>query len=1183
MGYPKKGKDTRAFARCKRLPRWVPRIGSLVLAFTFPLAGWGAPAVPTPDVVPSFQHIGVTNGLAQSTVTALAQGPLGYMWFATEGGVQRYDGYSYVSYRHDPTDPHSLSGGTINALAFSDDATLWVGSSNGLDRLPAGSHMFMHYRHQAGQAASLSDNNVLALLVDRSGRLWVGTGAGLDRRLPGGGFHHYTIPGDVDDAHQVTALFQDRAGRVWVGTVKGLFYYDADTDSVQPFAISQESAGQSILRSGWIDAIYQSVDGRLWVGTRAGLVVIAENGKRTRFFTHNDGEAGSLPVKWVTGIVEDTMGRIWVATYGGGLSRYDGPARGFAVFGHDVLDPTSLSSDYLLNIMRDRSGLVWLGTDGAGVNVYNPRTRAFGRYRHQPGNPQSLANNFVWAVYEDPQRNLWVASDGGLTRLDATRTKYRQYRIPPEVGFNGSSPSVKVLYADREHRLWLGTGHGIYRYLPATDAFRYYALERPGENWLGDSVNVIFDDSARRLWIGTNNGLVQFDPESGRVLRRYVSNDARAGSLPTPAVWSLCQAGDNSLWVGTTRGLFRFDPAQGRFTPPRDSSGKPDVLAASDILDCRTASDGSLWVGTTSGLVHFVPGIGTLHRFTVADGLSSAMIYSVLPGPKGDIWVGTSRGLARIDTATNTVRNYDVETGLYNKEFNEGAAYAGADDTLYFGSINGLAVVHVNELGVIPPPAPVVITGVDVMGQAVPLTRDIGGRRSLRLDYDQSSLSVQVAVLDFALPARNRFKYRLDGFDTAWHELAEGHTITYTNLDPGRYTLRVLGSGGDGVWSREEAHFAIRIMPPPWLSWWAYLIYIVFAVCAVTATFYLFARRVRQKRDFSHEQRRRSLAESQQALIEAVSPLRSESDIARVFIERLPPLLAHDRALFFMDEAGGLRLDSVSGTGSDERERLALWPLERPECLARLRQTRRVIVLTRADVGSLERRLEFERRCHYLALPLVMTNGLMHVLVIGRMHRVFNPAEQATASILCNQLSVMFEKAHLIHQLEDMATTDGLTGAYTRRAFLERAEAEFSRCARYGHALAVFMIDIDHFKNVNDTCGHVIGDKVLYATMQTCQRILRAPDLVGRYGGEEFIACLPETNVEQAREVAERVRAAVESQQLGSAEQTFRVTISIGVVVGDERPRTLMDLIETADEALYAAKHRGRNCVVIGD
>lgn len=1158
-------------------------LGGLAVAALFPLALRAEAPVPTPDVVPSFQHIGVANGLAQSTVTAMAQGPMGYMWFATEAGLQRYDGYGYVSYRHDPTDPHSLSGGTINALAFTSDSTLWAGGTNGLDRLSPGTHLFDHYRHRAGDKTSLSDNNVLALLVDRSDRLWVGTAAGLNRRLPDGAFKHYAAGSGATGANKITALFQDRNGRVWIGTAAGLFYFDPHGDRVRPYSSARGSARSKALDDGWIDAIYQSVDGRLWIGTRNGLVVIAANGGQVRVFRHHHGNAHSLPVNWVSGIVEDETGRIWIATYGGGLSRYDGPGHGFVSFGHNVLDPTSLSSNYLLDIMRDSSGLVWIGTDGSGINFYNPRSRAFGRYRHEPGNPQSLANNFVWAVYEDAHRNLWVASDGGLTRINPARTRYRQYQMPVEPGFGGNSPSVKVLYADHEHRLWLGTGHGIYRYLPASDSFRYYSLTAPGKNWLGNSVNVIFEDSERRLWIGTNNGLVQFDPERGRVVHRYVPNDSRPGSLPTPAIWSLCQAGDNSLWVGTTRGLLAFDPGRGRFAPPVDSEGNTDLVGASDILDCRTAKNGSLWVGTTSGLVHFIPGVGSVQRFTVGDGLSSAMIYSVLPGPKGNIWVGTSRGLARVNPGTNSVRNYDVENGLYNKEFNEGAAYSGSGDTLYFGSTDGLAVVHVDDLSAMPSPAPVVITGLSVKGKPVALRTPDGIRHSLNLDYDRNSFSAQVAVLDYALPSRNRFKYRLDGFDTSWHELGEGHTITYTNLDPGDYTLRVLGAGGDGVWSRHEARFAIRIASPPWLSWWAYLTYAGLALIAFVVILYLFARRVRQRRDFSHEQRRRTLAEAQQALIEAVSPLRTEAEIAKTFVERLPSLLAHDRAIFFMDESGGLRLDAASGLGRDERERVALWPLEHPGALARLRETRKVCELSNTEVGTLERRIKSDRRCNYLALPLIMSNNLMHVLVIGRRHRVFDLTEQATASILCNQLSVMFEKARLIQQLESMVTTDGLTGVFTRRALVERAEVEFSRCMRYGHALSIFMIDIDHFKDVNDTYGHAVGDEVLYVTTQACRRTLRAPDLIGRYGGEEFIACLPETDTEQAREVAERVRWAVERQRLKSGEHRFQVTVSIGVSVSDERPRTLTDLINAADQAMYSAKRSGRNRVVISD
>ncbi len=1166
-----------------RLWHWANAVFAAAVIVVAPsLTVMANPPVPTPDVVPVFQHIGVSNGLAQSTVTAIAQGPVGYMWFATEAGLQRYDGYGYVAFRHNPTDPHSLSGGTVSSLAFSANDTLWIGSTNGLDRLLPGQHSFTHYRHHTNVATSLSSNSVETVLVDRSDRLWVGTAAGLDRLQSHARFRHYHLPGKDKALQKVTALFQDRNGRIWVGTVNGLFYYAPRVDQLRRYHVPEDSQAYAALTHSRTEAIYESTDNRLWVGTRTGLAVLGDVDGKVRFFSHHRGDRSSLPTSWVSGIVEDGTGRIWVATYGGGLSRFDGYKRGFRTFRHSLTDPASLSSNYLFNIMRDSSGLVWVGTDGAGINYYNPRSRAFGRFRHEPGNPQSLANNFVWAVYESPEHELWVASDGGLTQIDSTRTHFKQIKLPSAPVFNGEIPSVKVLYADHQQRLWMGTGHGVYRYLPASHGFRYYSLgERSRTDWLGASVNMIFEDSRNRLWIGTNNGLVQLNPHSGKVLYRYSPDKRYPGSLRSPGVWALCQAGDNSLWIGTTRGLLSFDPEHGSFSKPLDENGHLDVLASSDILDCRMAADGSLWVGTTTGLAHFVPNVGTLRRYTEANGLTSAMIYSVLPGPRGDIWVGTSRGLARIDPSKHTVRNYDVENGLYNEEFNEGAAYAGSNDTLYFGSINGLAVIHLNALGAMSPSAPVVITGLRVMGDSVPLNTPKGTLHSISVPYDRDSFSVRVAVLDFALPDRNRFKYRLDGFDHKWHQLHEGHTITYTNLDPGHYTLRVIGAGGDGVWSQQEARFGISILPPPWETWWAYLLYVFAAVSAAITVLYLFARRIRQKRDLAYEQRRRAMAEAQQALIEAVSPLQGESDISRVFLERLPALLVHERAVFFVDEASGLRLVADSGLGQGERERVALWPLEHASCLGRLRQRRTPCVLTATELGSLERRIGV-RRCHYLALPLLMANGLMHVLIIGRQKRAFDSAECATASILCNQLGVMFEKAHLIHQLEDMATTDSLTGVYTRRAFTEYAEVEFSRCVRYGHPLSVLMLDIDHFKRINDTCGHTIGDEVLRAISQTCCQTLREPDLMGRYGGEEFIVCLPETDPEQAGEVAERMRQAVKSHPFRGGQREFSVTVSIGMATSDGRLRNLQELIKAADEALYTAKRKGRDCVVAG-
>ncbi len=169
--------------------------------------------------------------------------------------------------------------------------------------------------------------------------------------------------------------------------------------------------------------------------------------------------------------------------------------------------------------------------------------------------------------------------------------------------------------------------------------------------------------------------------------------------------------------------------------------------------------------------------------------------------------------------------------------------------------------------------------------------------------------------------------------------------------------------------------------------------------------------------------------------------------------------------------------------------------------------------------------------------------------------------------------------------LEHLARTDTLTGVNNRRHLFELAEHEFEVARRYGHPLSVIMFDLDHFKNINDTFGHALGDRVLERVIQVVCSQLRDVDLIGRYGGEEFVIVLPVTGAQQAYLVAERIRSGVETLRIETDHSPAFVTLSIGIAEMLHEPQegAVENVIRRADEAMYAAKQAGRNRTVIFD
>jgi diguanylate cyclase (GGDEF)-like protein len=1131
-----------------------------------------------PGSTPHFHHLNMDDGLAASSVHALAQDPAGFIWIGTDNGLQRYDGYRFVNYLHDPRDAGSIGENIVTSLAFAPDGSLWVGTQDaGLDRLAAGATDFTHFQHDPESADSLGSDAVFALLQDRRGRLWIGTNDGLDRLdAVHGAFRHYSTHSTLPNGERILSLFEDVDGRLWVGSDHGVLWYDEKQDALVRYAPAGPTAAVSVLTGSAIDAFSRSRDGRLWVGTGHGLAVFGEDGVLQAFYTAHPGDPVALQSDHVRGLLQDESGEVWVATLHGGLSRLDPGSGRFSTYQHDPTDSGSLSDDDTSRLFRDRTGLLWLATYNGGINIYNPRTRAFGYYRTRPGRSDGLAANLTWAVYKDRNGDLWVGTLKGLTRLDPTRTRYRQYDLKDRPATAQDDKVVNALLADHTGNLWVGTDYGLSRYVPARDGFEFHRLIPEHGNPYQTSVTILFEDRERRFWVGTQQGLAQFDPADGRVLQRFLPDPAKPGSLPNALVTALCETRDGALWVGTAAGLGRLNDGQGNFIVYSEGEDPHHTLSSNSILSCLATPDGLLWLGTDNGLDSLDPKTGAVRRYGADEGIPDNNVYSILPDAQGNLWLATGKGLTRFTPASGAVRNYTDADGLQKGSYNSSAAFAAADGELLFGGENGLNSFYPASLPADTHAPDVAVTSFTALGKPQPLPAPGGG---VQIHYRQNILAFEFAAFDYSQPSANRFRYTLEGFDEDWHTTTGERSVTYTNLDPGDYVLRVRGSRDGSNWSEQEATLPLRVLPPPWRSWWAWVLYAIGGVLAFLLSSSFYARTIRRRQAYVDERNRRRWAEALHQLIQSVTALEDENAIAACLLDTMYNFIAYDRALFYIEREQGLTL--VGSRGGDAVEHLyhERWPASRPEIVQSLRRNPAPRLLTPEEAATLEPPARSPR--HYLAVPLPSGNNAFRLLLVGRAAKTIEVQGVDIAAAMAKQVSVALDKARLIKDLENLATTDGLTRLYNRRTFLQRAESEFERSRRYVRPLSVLMLDVDHFKTVNDTRGHEAGDRVLRVLADTCKKTLRQQDVTGRYGGEEFVAFLPETPAELARDVAERLRISVESLAVASPQGEIRVTVSIGVATAVQATESVAALINAADLALYEAKQKGRNRVVV--
>lgn len=1132
------------------------------------------PAVPATGSL-RFNQLTIEDGLAQNTVWEVVQDERGYIWLTTEEGLHRFDGYDFRVYRADPNDPHAISESFTTRLMLGREGELWVGTQGGgLNRMEPETGRF---ERVAGGEDGLSSDNIWSLTQDDNGDIWVGTDKGLDRLDPGTGRVERFTPENSGLTHaRIWGLHQDSAGIVWIGTHKGLSFFDPETESFSAFETDNETAEPYVSEVS-VNDFWEDADGTLWVGAEGALLKL--NGEREVVETYEGprGDDPELEHGSVWNVVRDRRGELWVGTFGGGLHRLDSETGEFVAYRHSAADPTSLGSDHLHGIFEDRTGVLWIGTLAGGVSLFDPTTRVFTNFKHRPGDSNSLLASGAWGLELAEDGTLWVANDGGLSGIDRATGEYRNFKpeLKEDARFVGTY-AISV-HEDEAGRLWVGTDYALNELDRETGEFDYTRFEVEGDEDVElylNSIQDMIDAPEDELWVATAAGVVRFDPETGDFERYHTGTEA--GGLPGDLVAALTRSEDGTLWVGTDNGLGRYDPEADRF----ESAVDPEDLAHTFVQTIAEGPSGDLWLGTSAGLNRYDRDTGEISHFDREDGLPNTTIYGILPDGEERLWMSTNRGISRLDVESLEFKNYDVDDGLQSNEFNGGSFHRASDGEMFFGGINGVTAFYPSQVRDNPIPPEVDITRFEVMSE--PIDRSSWEDESLVLEHWQDILSFEFAAFDFSAPEKNRFRYRLEGFDADWRSNGTRRHATYTNLDPGKYRFMVRGANNDGVWSSDTASIRFRVLPPFWKTWWAYTGYGLFGVALLGLLVAGQRRRLGRKHQLEAERERGEWADTLRQLTAALSSSLEAQEVADQLFDHLARMMHYDRAVLFFEEDRTFHLISSRGVEEKDEETLERLPATDPDLLRQMRETTGVDVIPCESIhnGGLTLRGD---HCEYLAVPLLSRSNEFGLLFVGRKEGPFQPDQRDIVSAFTNHAVAALDNARLFSEVQNLATTDSLTRMNNRRYFLELADVEFNRIHRYQRKASLMLIDADHFKHINDTWGHEVGDRALKAIAYVCRTNLRQIDISGRYGGEEFIVMLPETSLRVAREVAERLRQSIEQLEMTVEGERIPLKASVGLApVGPHTP-DLATLIRMADSALYKAKREGRNRVCVAE
>jgi signal transduction histidine kinase/ligand-binding sensor domain-containing protein len=774
-----------------------------------------------------YERLHAAQGLFGNEVHCILQDTRGYMWFGTEKGLNRYDGYTFTVYKHDPDNPWSIVDDRVQSLWEDKQGTLWVGTWNGLERFDRGTGTFQHFRPKAEAPPGDWSNVIYDLFEDSRGILWV-SGSGLksfDRSTETFTSHPHTVPPPHPQIQEnVDAVYEDRSGNLWLGTAGALEKFDRATGTYTQYWVDE-----SIHKNGepnyngfhWIQKIYEDRSGILWLCTNGGPVAFNRKSGTFKPYRIYPAEPDSSPSQSVSSITEDEKGVLWIGSWGGGYLTYNSQADSFEP--HSVARFFPLKS--VASLCRDRGGIIWIGTNGDGVIKATREEKRFTGFAHDPGDfPEdsrripplsaSIQNNDVRFVDQADSGFVILGTGTGVDRFDPERVLFKHWATwdwPYSITGALRSRFGPVLYT--------GVVDGFNRVY--NSPYRRIGISTR-DSGLGDSPCSFFEDRRGILWMLTSEaGVVQFDPRTNSFKRLGIGSPQQFVAARMFIEDSLDDTLTGwGLWIGSGDGLWHYNARLEAFTRYGHDAKDPSSLSSNIVTTVFRDRKGTLWVGTDKGLNRMDRTPGTFARFQVERGLPDNAVQGILEDRRGCLWVSTKSAISKMDFSATRFASYSMKDILPGIQFGAGCCLHSDRHEMYFGGNGGFVRFNpdsVRENMYIPP---VVITGFKTFDAPVDLDSAIGEMKSIELSFRENVFSFHFAALNFVHPENNQYAYTLVGHDTSWNHVGTRQYARYANVEPGSYTFRVKASNNDGIWNEVGTSLAVIITPPWWKTTW---------------------------------------------------------------------------------------------------------------------------------------------------------------------------------------------------------------------------------------------------------------------------------------------------------------------------------------------------------------------------
>ncbi|RXQ92252.1 PAS domain S-box protein [Ancylomarina salipaludis] len=831
----------------------------------------------------TFKHYGVEDGISQSEIKRIFQDSEGYLWFATQNGLNKFDGYSFENFFYNPTDKTSISNNWVFDITEDAKGNIWLGTKEGLNRYDKRTGTFSLIPHKLNDSI-VPDKFVYGVVADDQ-FVYINFPPVLSRyNYLTDSLESFTNNLQYDGAlHDIGfPILKSSMGMIWLGSSDGLSVFDPIHKTFRNFRY--EASNPHSISHNHITALYEDLNGNIVVGTEDGLNFYERENQGFFRLGNNDDKAHVLSRSYIRSIVQDSKGVYWIGTEEGGLNRlewsWDSGEFELSLYRSGPNNTNYIGHDIVYSLLEDKSQNLWIGTI-AGLDRADLKMKKFQNYK-KTDDPKSLdlLDNIIGSIYIDEDKRLWVGNWAkGLNIFNPETKEMRHYSSEFEGDKYISNNHVHVLFEDRESRVWMGTRNGVSLFNKQKQNFipfnTYFGLDTT-DFFANNRVYCITENSNGNIWIGTGNGIVRFNPKTKKRIF-YRSGEKDACAISSNLVYSILEDRDGLVWIATLNGMDCYLPQENRMLHYSHQDRKENTLCDNFTISLCEDYNGDIWVGTSTGVNRFNKKDSVFTYYSMKDGLPSNIIYDIIEDKNRNLWFSTGNGLAMLNVKKNEIKSYSVNEGLQGGEFNLKAVYQDEKGTVYFGGMDGLVSFHPDSLqdnNFIPP---VVITSFE---------KERGGQKQnlnvyndkLELTYKDYSFTISYAALDFTQPFKNRYAYKMEGLRDEWFDVGNRHFVHFTNLPSGHYTFLVKGTNNDGRWNELPTKLDIRILPPWWLSPYAYATYVLLGFLLVMGIMRLRLRNLKREKRILEEgirERTKEIALQKERVEESEEKLKS--------------------------------------------------------------------------------------------------------------------------------------------------------------------------------------------------------------------------------------------------------------------------------------------------------------------